>query len=153
MKTDLQYEYELKIQALTQQETNAQMQMLQLRQDVAAANGQVLASESILRNQQALLRDVEHEASDRMSKLEDEMRDAAIQASLVQNQHDVQFKSAESAPFPLPTNIPREFTPVSPDSTMNHVRPKSDPSRIITPQPTSPADSETFMSPGERPSS
>ena len=75
-----------RIQTLVQQEQNSHDQLMRLQHDVAAAQGQVLASDTILRNQQRVVNEIEHESNDRVSRLEAEVRDAAHEASMLQPQ-------------------------------------------------------------------
>ena len=89
VEADMQNDHESRIQTLVQQEQNSHDQLMRLQHDVAASQGQMLASDTTLRNQQVVVNEIEHEANDHVSKLEAEVRDAAHEASILQRERDV----------------------------------------------------------------
>ena len=69
--------HEERILLLTQRENEAQLQVGLMESNLVAAQGQVLASNSVVSSQDAAMNELERAAYDRVSVLEAEVRDAA----------------------------------------------------------------------------
>ena len=118
--------HEERIMALSKQENEAQLQIGLLESNLVAAQGQVLASTSVLNSQDAAMSELERAAYDRVGVLEAEVRDAVNEASFVQRERDelVKAENIRSEPELPPASRPLSFTPASPlyQNDMDHVQ-------------------------------
>ena len=131
-------EEDAQICALETREHSVQKQMMNLERNLVLARSHALASDGVVRSQDAMLSEVEGEASDKIRALEAEVNDAMTEASRLKVERDVNFSRAEMSFIAAHSKL----SILAPNESMDHVAQPT--------EPISPIQSDAFRSPEEK---